>query len=166
MVEGIMVFSKQSSLVQSKPRSTKINYHGYILFTALCLALTGFTIIYTNKNFYEKQHFTTPHGIAGVCVVCYTAIQVPAGVLVKYASMLKLPKSLTLSDLKFYHGMSGCTLFILSCLAMLGGIWSNWFTKVAHDYVQYGCTLAIVTLILVVGMHAYQLYSSKRAIKK
>lgn len=161
-----MVFSKQSSLVQSKSHSIKINYHGYILFAALCLALAGFAIIYTNKGYNGKPHFTTPHGIVGLCVIGYTAVQVLAGVFVKYASMFKMPKSLTLAELKLYHGLSGCTLFVLSCLAMLGGIWSEWFTKVAHEYVQFACTISIILSCLIVGTHGYQLFSSKMRGKK
>jgi len=49
-------------------------------------------------------------------------------------------------DIKFYHGMGGCVLFMFACCVLSLGLYSTWFTKSVHEYVWGGCTIAVAIL--------------------
>jgi len=168
MSQGILLFSSHSSLIPNATRSKKVNYHAYILLTMLAIIYVGQTVIYLVKESNGKAHFTTWHGVIGLMTVMYTTIQVMAGVFVKYAHMVKLPKSLPLIDLKLYHGASGCTLSILSCVTLILGLSSNWFVDNVNEYVRGLCMVAVVILGLTVLNHAVGLATNrmKRSVKK
>lgn len=127
-------------------------------------AVQGFAVIYLNKERNGKPHFTTPHGIAGAITVCYTIVQVTAGIALKYGTTLQpyLPRSFTLAKWKLYHALSGCFLFILACAAMLGGLYSSWFQKSTHEYV-WGLTMVggLLLTFIAVG-HMAEFVKSKQ----
>jgi len=169
MSQGILLFSSHSSLIPNATRSKKVNYHAYVLLTMLAIIYIGQTVIYLVKESKGKAHFTTWHGLIGLITVMYTTIQVMAGVFVKYAHMVKLPKGLPLVDLKFYHGTSGCTLSILSCVTLILGLSTSWFVDNVHEYVRGLCMVAVVILGLTVLNHAVGLATNRMkrsAIKK
>jgi len=161
MSQGILLFSSHSSLIPSASRSKKINYHAYILLVMLAIIYIGQTVIYTVKESKGKQHFTTWHGLFGVITVMYTTVQVLAGIFVKYASMFKLPKTLTLADLKLYHGTSGCVLFLLSCATLTLGLSTDWFTSHANEYVRGLTLVAVAVLGLAILNHGYGLVQAR-----
>jgi len=48
---------------------TNTKNHGYLAALGITLSLGGLYAIYSNKNMWGKQHFTTTHGKAGLAVV-------------------------------------------------------------------------------------------------
>ena len=58
MVEAILMFSPQSSLISSAPQATKVKIHWILQTSAVVTALGGFAAIYYNKNIYNKAHFS------------------------------------------------------------------------------------------------------------
>jgi hypothetical protein len=51
--------------------NTKI--HGMLASTGFFMALGGLYAIYHNKNLYERPHFTSLHGKAGLALLVFTA---------------------------------------------------------------------------------------------
>lgn len=51
---------------------TNTKIHGMVASTGYLLALGGFYAIYRNKNLWEKPHFTTVHGKAGLALLVST----------------------------------------------------------------------------------------------
>jgi len=165
MSQGILLFSPHSSLAPSSwTRSSKVTYHTYILLVALAVIYAGQCVIYTVKESKGKAHFTTWHGLFGLTTVAYTTVQVLAGVLVKYArSVPSLTKLVKLADLKFYHGTSGCALFVLSCATLALGLSSSWFVANANEYLRGACFVAVALLGMAILNHGYTLVSGRLA---
>jgi hypothetical protein len=54
-------------------------FHGILASFGFMIALGGFYAIYSNKNLYERPHFTTLHGKAGLALLVLTAPPMLAG---------------------------------------------------------------------------------------
>lgn len=161
MVEAILMFSPQSSLILSSPRATKVNFHWILQTSAVVFALGGFAAIYSNKNMYNKPHFKSWHGLLGLSTVILICLQSLQGVGVMY-SKLPLAKKLKPSQLKQLHAVCGSLVFIVACITLGLGFYSNWYTKNVHVSVVYGSIASCVALAGVVVSQVYTEYGLRR----
>lgn len=161
MVEAILMFSPQSSLISSAPRATKVKLHWILQTSAVVAALGGFAAIYYNKNIYNKLHFQSWHGQLGFCTVILICLQSLQGVGVLY-SKLPLASRLKPSQLKQLHAVCGSLVFLVACITLCLGFYSNWYVKNANEYIQYGSVLSALALTGVVIGQVYTEYGLKR----
>jgi len=161
MSEAVLVFSRHSSLF-SPPKyayGQRVNLHGYLMGGALCCVLAGLAIIYSIKNAGGKSHWTTWHGGLGKNTVIYACAQLGAGVFLKYAPSLKVPK---LSLIKLGHAASGTVLFTLATVTLVLGLRSTWYQSHAPFPLSVFAHLAIALLCAaVIGQLGYRLQALK-----
>jgi len=148
MVEGILVFSKESSLIQKAARPTKVNTHTVCMVLSLLCCLGGAFVIWYNKELNGKPHVISWHGIIGYITVTYVGIQCLAGIFVKYHKILA--NYIKPFQLKMNHATSGLFLYSMVCLSMVLGMYSNWFTANVTGTSWYACFACPSILILVV----------------
>ncbi|VDO98753.1 unnamed protein product [Soboliphyme baturini] len=126
---------------------TRVNLHGWLLAAASLLSVCGFIVVYTGKTAFGKNHFTTYHGLIGFVTVCFTLLQLPTGLLLKYAYALQLTTFVRLVDMKFAHSLSGSLLYVFGCVALMLSFVSNWF-------VHHTSTLTVYYSFAIVAMMA------------
>ncbi|PFX16373.1 cytochrome b561 domain-containing protein 2-like [Stylophora pistillata] len=161
MIEAILMFSPQSSLIASVPRATKVRLHWILQTSAVIAALGGFAAIYYNKNIYNKLHFQSWHGCLGLCTVIVICLQSLQGVGVLY-SKLPLASMLKPRQLKQLHAMCGSLVYLFSCVTLCLGFYSNWFVKNTNIYVQGGSVISAICLSSIVIGQVYTEYGLKR----
>ena len=161
MIEAILLFSPQSSLILSTPRATKVKFHWILQTSALIAALLGFAAIYYNKTLNNKPHFKSWHGLMGFSTVVLISLQSLQGVGVLY---YKLPfvSKLKPRQMKQLHAVSGSLVFLVACITLGLGFYSNWFTKNAHFTVVYGSLLSCIALAGVVIGQVYTEYGLRK----
>ena len=163
MIEAILMFSPQSSLILSSPRATKVKFHWILQTSAVISALGGFAAIYYNKNMYNKPHFKSWHGLLGLSTVILICLQSLQGVGVMY-SKLPLAKKLKPSQLKQLHAVCGSLVFLVACITLCLGFYSNWYTRSAHIVVQYASVISCVALAGAVIGQVYTEYGLRRPV--
>ncbi|KAL3853109.1 hypothetical protein ACJMK2_016686 [Sinanodonta woodiana] len=151
MFEGLLVFNRESSLFSNVSHASKILTHQLMNIGAFIFALTGFLIIYYNKNLNNKDHFTTWHGVLGLVTVCYLPLQMTGGAIAKYPALRNILK-MKLSAIKLYHATSGSIVLALASCTLLTAFHSNWFTQQVGDVVWWVC-LACLTVIPMIGLN-------------
>lgn len=147
MVEAILLFSPESSLLFRSSRKTKVTVHWILQCSSLLCALFGFGVIFYNKYQRSKSHFTTWHGIFGLITVIYIVVQASCGVFLLYPNLVKNWK---LVQLKTYHATFGLLGFTLACLTLALGLFSNWFTTNVTGVLWYLSLLCPGWMALVV----------------
>ena len=156
MVEAILFFSPESSLIVKYTRKTKVRYHWVFMLLGIACALLGFLAIYTNKNRRGAPHFTTWHGKVGLGTIIYAVLQCCAGTLLLYPYVL--PKSLKLGQMKAYHATSGLFLTTLTNISLALGMWSGWFTTNVTGTSWYACLVCPMVIALVVMKQVSEAY--------
>lgn len=146
MTEAIMVFSPDSLLL-SLSRKARTCAHWVLQLLAVLCALLGLGIIYTNKVYQEKPHFSTWHGLVGLLTILWTAVQNVGGVTLLYPKLLQ---RWTLATRKLYHATSGLLGYLLACGSLMLGMCSLWFTANVTGMVWYLCVLSPLLTGLVV----------------
>lgn len=149
MFEGLLVFNRESSLLLTAARQTKILVHWVLQATAVTCALLGFMVIFYNKYRHDKPHFTSWHGTFGVITVSYIVMQSIGGSFVKYEFLRSLIK-MRLADLKLYHATSGLIAFTLVTATLMLAMYSTWFTSSVDDVLWYGCAAAVSFMAVIV----------------
>ncbi|XP_071492417.1 transmembrane reductase CYB561D2-like [Diadema antillarum] len=148
MVEGILFFSRESTLIPKVNRKGKVGYHWVTMTTAVICALIGFTIIFVNKIIRDKSHFKSWHGTIGLVVLIYICLQSIGGAFHLFPQFTS--KYVKLADLKLYHATSGLCLFLLVMATMVLALYSNWTQKNAGDagwYFLLGCLMYMSLVI-------------------
>ena len=161
MFEAILMFSPQSSLILSFPRATKIKFHWILQTAAVISALGGFAAIYINKNMNKKPHFQSWHGLFGFCTVILICLQSLQGVGVLYTK-LPIARKMKPRQLKQLHAVCGSLVFLVACVTLGLGFYSNWFTKNVHVYVQFCSVLSCIAFAGIVTGQVYTEYGLKR----
>ena len=139
MFQAIMVFSKESSLFGTFKDSNRVLIHATLQTFAILCIITGFLAIYYTKIENGKPHFKSWHGLIGIVTIGYSCIQYVAGFLVSQPRLRELlfMKSMKQIQMNIYHATSGTFLFVLACMSIGLGIYSNWFTSATPFYVWY-----------------------------
>lgn len=158
MLEAILMFSPESSLLFWASRKTKVTTH-WILQTSCCVcALIGFATIFFNKVKASKPHFTSWHGVFGLITVVYSLVQASCGIFLLYPS---LAKNWKLVQLKTYHATFGLFGFTMGCGTIVLGTFSNWFVSNVTGYVWTLCFIAPCWLAFVVMNQVTNAYLPK-----
>ncbi|XP_060079021.1 transmembrane reductase CYB561D2-like isoform X2 [Ylistrum balloti] len=159
MFEAIIVFSRESSLIQSSSRVAKAEVHAWVMGIAATCASCGFAAIYVNKDLNHKSHFMTWHGFIGLLTLCYVMLQLIGGILLKYSGILRsLNIQIRLADMKLYHATSGLVLFTAISVTLILAFWSDWFVSQTNVYTWYACFMALSCIAMIVMMQITSTY--------
>ncbi len=122
MFQGILVFSKESSLFVSLGHQTKVKLHWLFNTLSLISVLSAFAVIYYNKELQQKNHFTTWHGLFGIFTILYTSIQYIAGYnLTLLNNIFRKITQIPYPSLAIFHATSGTFLFVIICASFCLG---------------------------------------------
>ena len=81
MITGFIGCMGSASLIKKLGGYSNTKIHGMLASLGFLLAAGGFYVIYSNKNMLGKEHFTTPHGKAGLlCMVGAFMVAAAGGV--------------------------------------------------------------------------------------
>ena len=163
MIEAIMMFSPQSSLIQSAARATKVKFHWIIQILTIICSMAGFAAIYYNKDRFNKPHFTSVHSWFGMCSLILVSLQALQGVSVLYPKLSPIARKLKPSQLKQLHAVCGALIFFVVCVTFVLGFCSNWFTKTVNsDFLVFANVLSVLSLGGVVIGQVFTEYGLKR----
>lgn len=70
MMVGMVGCMGVAALTKKLGGYTNTKNHGLLANLGIVLTLGGFYAIYSNKNMYGRDHFTSTHGKAGLAVIC------------------------------------------------------------------------------------------------
>ncbi|KAI8764252.1 cytochrome b561 domain-containing protein 2 [Biomphalaria glabrata] len=157
-LEGIIIFSQNSSLFPNMSRASKASIHYLVMGSAVTCALVGFYVIYLNKENAGKSHLTSWHGFLGAITVGYACLQSTGGSLAKYYNYTKRFLNVKLADLKLYHATSAVLLYILITVTMLLSLQTSWALNSIPNLLWYACFACICTSTLVVLLHITSTY--------
>ncbi|XP_035829158.1 cytochrome b561 domain-containing protein 2 [Aplysia californica] len=158
MFEGIVVFSKSSSLYPTASRPSKVTVHSYVIGVGVTCAFAGVAAIYVNKDRAGKDHFTTWHGLIGIITMAYCCAQSCGGALAKYYKYVGGFIKVKLADLKLYHATSGLFAYTLVTASFVLGLQSNWAVNNIHWLLWYVCMGCVAASALVVMTHITTTY--------
>lgn len=142
MTEAILTISDENYLTKSIPFRNKILFHWIIQVIAIFCNISGFIIIYINKNINNKSHFTTWHGLAGLISIIVTVPTCLSGLLALYKVDIRKHVKPTIS--KCLHIVCGCITFVFGTITEILGVYSGWFSKRSNFAAQILCTIAIL----------------------
>ncbi|XP_005992722.1 transmembrane reductase CYB561D2 [Latimeria chalumnae] len=162
MTEAVLVFSPESSPIQSFSRKVKARCHWVLQVLAVLCALLGLAIIIYNKYINDKPHFATWHGLIGLISVMYACGQSLGGVSLLYP---KLVKGWSLAKLKLYHATSGLVGYLLGTTSLLLGMCSLWFTASVTGIAWYLAVFSPVLTGLVIMNQVSNTYLSGKRMK-
>lgn len=162
MMEAILMFSPQSSLLAKSSRVIKAEYHKILQILALFCSVGGFLVIYSNKNLHNKKHFTSFHGLLGLITMILVLIQNFSGTFITYSKWL-LPKNVKLAKVKLLHALMGSLVFMSACTTFYLGLCSNWFVKNSNTYTWYGSAFSILALGGIVLGQVFNEHVKRRA---
>lgn len=148
MTESIFIYSPLSSLAAAATRSTKVMYHWLGMLFGLVFALAGTSFIWYNKELNKKPHMTSWHGTLGYITIGYYVLECSAGIIVKYPSLVKA--YVRPADLKLYHATAALLLFMLACVTLVLGMFSDWFVTTVTGTSWYMCIVCPSILALAV----------------
>ena len=167
MIEAILIFSPESSLLAVASRKNKVKAHWIFQSLSLVFAWTGFIVIIVNKNYNQKPHFKTWHGTLGLITIMYTTLQAVCGIFLIYPTMAKR-WNWKLIQLKVYHATLGLVGFILAYTTMITSLYSNFMAKNAGDgFLWWLCLLALVwSLFFIMNQvsNTYNYYVSRSTV--
>ncbi|KAJ7316689.1 hypothetical protein JRQ81_002851 [Phrynocephalus forsythii] len=162
MTEALLVYSPESSLLQSFSRKARVRFHWALQLLSFICAVLGLAIISSNKYINGKDHFVTWHGQTGLLTVLYAGMQCMGGIALLYP---KLIKNWTLSKLKLYHATSGLIGYLLGCASLLLGMCSLWFTAAVTGVSWYLSILCPVLTSLVIMNQVSNAYLYRKRIQ-
>lgn len=142
MTEAILTISDDNYLTASIPFRNKIFIHWVIQVIATFCNISGFIIIYVNKNINNKSHFTTWHGLTGLISIIVTIPTCLCGILALYKVDLRKYVKPMIS--KCLHIISGSITFVFGTITVILGVYSGWFNKRSNFATQIVCTIAIL----------------------
>ncbi|CAG5136262.1 unnamed protein product [Candidula unifasciata] len=158
MLEGIVIFSKSSSLFPSMARPTKASIHYWLMGLGVSCVIAGLVVIYLNKEQAGKPHFTSWHGLFGVITVGYACAQSTGGAVAKYHKYLGHIIKIRLADLKLYHATSGLLAYLLITVTLLLSLQTSWALSTLHWTLWYACFGCVGVSALVVMIHITTTY--------
>ena len=149
LFQAILVFSRESSLFSNLKHKQKITLHWICNTLGLISILVGYAAIYYNKEEHDRPHLTSWHAYVGIATIIYTCIQFFAGHNLTLLNFIA-KKFVNYQSLALYHATSGTFLYVLACLSISLGIYSNWFSNETPFYIWYFCFALTAMLGLIV----------------
>jgi hypothetical protein len=148
MSEGILSLAKDNILTGTLPKLIRLRLHWIFQTIGLVLILIGFTVVFLNKNYLNKTHFKSWHGLFGfIGVVC----SVPTcldGILALYHGALRHYIRPRIN--KFLHIASGVATFVFGGLALVLSVYTNWFARHSNNNIlTFVVGLALVSVAVV-----------------
>jgi cytochrome b-561 domain-containing protein 2 len=156
MAQAIVIFSPESSLLQTSSRADKIQLHWILNTFSVVAAAGGFGAIYLNKEVAGKAHFTTWHSKFGLAACIGVLVSALGGIAAKYSSSLK--SYVRPINIKLYHATLALVVFGLAMTAMSLACYSNWFQKRVEGYVWRCCFWSPIILLVCVARQVTQSY--------
>ena len=160
--------------------SNKRQFHSYGMIAASILALSGFFVIYVNKNLkpesatktFFEVHFTSWHGKFGLLTTLLLLVQFCLG-LPTFFKEARLIKSIDYLSYRKYHALCGILFSVASCLVLVTAFQTGWFVKQFHteenpdkfslNFVQYGFAGIVILAYGLIVLQVYQRYLQKSA---
>jgi len=156
MCQAIVIFSPESSLLQSSSRSDKIQLHWILNLFSILGTAGGFGAIYLNKEIAGKSHFTTWHGQFGLATVLGILGAALGGLAAKYSGYLRsYAKPI---NVKLYHATGALVVFTLAMITMCLACYSNWFRKRVDGFLWRCAFWSPVILVVCVARQVTQSY--------
>lgn len=159
------MFSPYSSLLPNESRIVKAKYHWIFQICSVITSLLGFIAIYEHKqrNKANPVHFKSWHSWFGLAVIVLSSVNCLGGLgLLFPKSSILNPALLKLAMRKKFHAVLGCLVFIMACGTLVLSLYTDWFTKVAGEFVWY----AMLGLITVLASVVTNQVSSEYIFKK
>ncbi|ESO05054.1 hypothetical protein HELRODRAFT_99384 [Helobdella robusta] len=147
MMQGLLVFSPQSSLIMSSNRKVKTFYHWLLMISSTVLALLGYLVIFKVKEDSEKPHLMSWHAWIGLATIIYSVVQCLGGANILWFRSLAT-KICPLATWKLMHATSGLLLFILVTLSIITSLFTNWFVSMVTGTSWYTCLACPLILLL------------------
>jgi len=156
MCQAIVIFSPESSLLQSASRQDKVQLHWILNVFSLLAAAGGFGAIYLNKEIASKPHFTTWHGKVGLATCLGALLAALGGLGAKYSSYLRsFAKPI---NVKLYHATGSLIVFTLSMITMCLACYSNWFRNRVDGFLWRCAFWSPIILTVCVARQVTQSY--------
>jgi hypothetical protein len=102
--------------------------HGIIMFIATLFTAASFYVIWSNKNMYNKKHFTSTHSIAGLVGLVFFYVVQSVGFLGLHPDFGFLR---TNKNVRFAHKWAGKAAIVLGLVSLVFG-----FTKMDKSLVN------------------------------
>lgn len=143
------MFSPYSSLLPSANRVEKAKYHWILQVLSVITAVLGFFAIYEHKerNKAVPVHFKSWHAKFGLAAIILSLINCIFGVGLLYPNLsIFNPSGIKLWLRKQLHALFGCLVFLVASCTLILSLYTNWFNKVAGDFIWYAM-LSLITVI-------------------
>lgn len=154
--QAIMVFSRESGLFVSSPRSEKHTLHAILNAFAFVSILFGIGAVYLNKEINNKKHFKTWHGKLGLATFVLLLGSVVGGVVNKYNQYFK--RLIKPATVRIYHATFGMIVFVLAMTTVALATYSNWFRNRTAPWVARAALSVPLVLAVVVMRQVSQAY--------
>lgn len=158
MMEAILIFSPESSVMSSASRKNKVRAHWILQTISLALTWVGFVAIVVNKAVHGKAHFTSWHGTMGLITVLYVTFQALFGIILLYPSTAKR-WNWKLVQVKVSHATFGLVGFLLATVTMVISLYSNFMTRNADSASWTICLISLIWCASVVMNQVSNTYS-------
>jgi len=156
MCQAIVIFSPESSLLQSSSREDKVQLHWILNLFSLLAAAGGFGAIYLNKEIAGKSHFTTWHGQLGLITCLASLLVALGGLAAKYSGLLR--SYVKPINTKLYHATGALIVFALAMVTMCLACYSNWFRKRVDGFLWRCAFWSPIILVVCVARQVTQSY--------
>lgn len=127
MTEAVLSLSKDNLFTGTLHKVDRVRLHWVFQVIACSLIIIGFIIVFINKDYLNKEHFKTWHGLLGFIGIVCTIPTCLNGIAALYFASLRqlIPPKIT----KFVHILSG--IITLSCggIALILSVYTKWFER-------------------------------------
>lgn len=158
MVQAIVLFSPESSLVPTTQRAEKVQLHWILHTFAVVSAGFGFAAVFLNKEVNNRKHFVSWHGKFGLATSVAVILAIIGGVIAKYSTAEVLRRWVKPINLKLYHATGAMLVFMLAMATVALACYSNWFKNRVEGWVWRLCFWTPVVLAVCVARQVTQSY--------
>ncbi|CAH0559303.1 unnamed protein product [Brassicogethes aeneus] len=135
MTEGVLALEKDNSLTKSLKTLIRWRTHWIALTIAITCILTAFFIVFLNKDYSNKPHFKTWHGLFGLIGTIAAVPTCINGIPLLWK--MSLTHIVSPKIVKFVHVSSSIVALIFGGISLSLSVYTNWFTK--HTKGSYVC---------------------------
>ncbi|XP_031352175.1 cytochrome b561 domain-containing protein 2-like [Photinus pyralis] len=129
MGEGILVFNSHNTLIKhlGLTHKGKVRAHWIIQGVAISLSVSGYIIVYVNKDLNGKRHLHSWHGIFGFVSIISCIPVIVSGVTALYNYRLK--SYISPVNNKLIHRICGVFTYSVGFATMLLSLYTHWFQR-------------------------------------